>query len=146
MDRILLLAILILLPAAAQAEEKREFNMSDYLQGRYVYERQCVTCHGRAGRGDGPWAEGLLDQPRNFRLGVFKFRTTPIGFLPTDDDLRRTIRSGVSGTAMPAFKKLSDRDVNALIVYIQGLSRRWDNNDHYTDPIEIPDPPKWMHR
>lgn len=144
MARILQLALFLLLSSAAKADKDREFNMHDYLQGRHVYQRQCIECHGRTGRGDGPWSEDLTDRPRNFRVGVFKFRTTPMGFLPTDDDLHRTIRSGVSGTAMPAFKKLSDRDVDALIAYIQGLSKRWDNDDLYTKPMEIPDLPKWM--
>ena len=36
--------------------------------------------------------------------GIFKFRTTPTGTLPRDEDLYRTIVEGVPGTYMPAWK------------------------------------------
>jgi len=38
-----------------------------------------------------------LDQKhRSFREGMLKFRTTPHGTLPSDENLRHTIRSGLS--------------------------------------------------
>ena len=80
-----------------------------------------------------------------FRTGIFKFRTTPYGTLPTNDDLRRTIRSGISGTAMPFFKKLTDSDVDGLIVYLQNLSKRWDDETLYADPLPLPEEtPEWF--
>jgi mono/diheme cytochrome c family protein len=37
---------------------------------------------------------------------MYKFRTTPLDAVPTDADLVRTIREGIPGTAMPAWKHL----------------------------------------
>ena len=74
--------------------------------GKEVYERRCIGCHGAKGDGNGPAATFLFKQrPRNFTLGVFKFRLTqkPV---PTDGDLLRTITRGVRGTAMPAWYEL----------------------------------------
>ena len=133
------------LSESAESEEERRERLHMYLKGRYVFQKQCAICHGATGRGDGEWAANLIHKPRNFRSGVFKFRTTPYGMLPTDEDLRRTIRNGISGTAMPFFKEISDDDVDSLIVYIQSLSREWKNESLYAESIEIPELPKWYY-
>ena len=128
--------------ASDEEEDRRELHL--YLKGRYLFQKNCTTCHGTTGRGNGPWAAELKDKPRNFRTGIFKFRTTPYGKLPTDDDLRRTIRSGISGTAMPFFKDFSDEDVDALIVYLKSLSREWKNEELYAESLDLPDVPQWF--
>lgn len=125
-------------------EEEGRRQLHYYLKGRYLFQKQCTTCHGTTGRGNGPWAAELTDKPRNFRTGIFKFRTTPFGMLPTDDDLRRTIRSGISGTAMPFFASLSDDDVTALITYVKSLSRNWNDEALVAAPLEFPPLPEWF--
>ena len=45
---------------------------------------------------------------------------------------------------MPAFKKLTDDDVTGLIVYLQNLSSRWDEDDLYIDPVKMPETPAWF--
>ena len=45
---------------------------------------------------------------------------------------------------MPAFTKLPDRDVDALIVYIQSMSSRWDDEKLRAAPIEVPEIPAWF--
>jgi cytochrome c oxidase cbb3-type subunit 2 len=87
--------------------------------GKLVYERHCVACHGVEGNGNG-WAATFLhkQRPRDFTLGVFKFRLTKEP-LPTDADLLRTITRGVRGTAMPAWYELPLQDRLAVIQYIK---------------------------
>lgn len=88
--------------------------------GREVYERRCVGCHGVKGDGNGPAATFMArDRPRNFALGVFKFRLTPSGSLPDDGDLLRTITRGVRGTSMPSWHELQHKDLLAVIQYIK---------------------------
>jgi len=88
--------------------------------GKEVYERRCVGCHGVKGDGNGPAAAFIQrDRPRNFTLGVFKFRLTPSGSLPDDGDLLRTITDGVRGTAMPTWHELPEKDRLAVIQYIK---------------------------
>ena len=87
--------------------------------GKEVYARRCIGCHGVNGDGNGPAATFLYRQrPRNFTLGVFKFRLTKEP-LPTDGDLLRTITRGVRGTAMPAWYELPLTDRLAVIQYIK---------------------------
>lgn len=123
-------------------EKRRELHL--YMKGRFLFQKHCVDCHGKTGRGNGPWAAELETKPRNFRSGLFKFRSTPFGKLPRKEDLRRTIRSGISGTAMPFFKELSDDEVDALIVYLQSLSRAWKDPHLVADPLTMPPVPEWF--
>jgi cytochrome c oxidase cbb3-type subunit 2 len=92
--------------------------------GRAVYEARCVGCHGPKGDGNGPAATFLSPRPRNFTLGVFKFRTTPSGSLPTDGDLFRTVTRGVRWTAMPTWHELPGNERLAVVMYIKTRSRR----------------------
>jgi cytochrome c oxidase cbb3-type subunit I/II len=100
-----------------EASFPRSASMIAY--GKEVYERRCMGCHGVKGDGNGLAATFLFNQrPRNFNLGVFKFRVTqkPV---PTDGDLLRTITRGVRGTAMPAWYELPLNDRIAVIEYIK---------------------------
>lgn len=138
-----LLAATGLAVGRVSAQSSAERSLHHYLKGRHLYQSQCLPCHGATGRGDGPWSADLKDKPRNFRSGIFKFQSTPAGSLPTMEDLRRTIRHGVTGTAMPAFTKLTDDDVTSVIVYVQGLSRRWNDPELQKDPVPVPELPVW---
>jgi cytochrome c oxidase cbb3-type subunit 2 len=88
-------------------------------QGATVYARYCVGCHGAQGDGRGAAAAMLITQPRDFTSGVFKFRTTPSGALPTDDDLFRIITRGVYRTSMPEWSLLGERERWALVAYVK---------------------------
>lgn len=89
-------------------------------RGKVLYNAACRTCHGLRGGGDGPNAQRLDPRPRNFTTGMYKWRTTPYGQLPTDEDIRRTIREGVSGTDMFPFGKiLSKQSINDVAQYVK---------------------------
>ncbi len=118
--------------------------MSLIPEGRFVYERNCQVCHGRWGDGDGDMAKGMLPRPRKFSAGVFKYRSTPSGALPSDADLKRTIRGGVYGSAMPVFAQLGDREVRSVIAYVKSFSSRWDKPQNFAAPLAIPEAPGWM--
>jgi cytochrome c oxidase cbb3-type subunit 2 len=108
--------------------------------GRRVYEARCIGCHGAKGDGNGLAATFLSPRPRDFTLGVFKFRTTPSGSLPTDGDLYRTVTRGVRWTAMPTWHELTDKDRLAVITYLKTFSARW--KDENPEPaVVIGDPP-----
>ena len=68
--------------------------------GKSIYETHCAQCHGTDGRGDGVASALLNPRPRNFTTGMFKFRSTESGSLPTDEDLIATINNGLHGTSM----------------------------------------------
>lgn len=109
--------------------------------GRQVYESRCMGCHGPKGDGNGAAATFLSPKPRDFTVGVFKFRTTPSGSLPTDGDLYRTITRGVRWTAMPTWHELSDKERMAVAGYIKTFSKRF-KEETPEPPLLIGDPPK----
>lgn len=140
-----LASVLLLITAAtALAADPLALDFSRYMEGKYVFERNCMVCHGPRGDGKGEMAATLLQRPRSFREGMFKFRTTPFGSLPTDDDLRHTIKHGLSGTAMGAFSKLTDEDVTLVIEYVKAFSRRWRKPENYAEPMTFPPVPAWF--
>ena len=89
-----------------------------------LFRRHCAACHGTAGDGAGPSAAVLNPYPRDFRNGVFKYTSTAGGAKPLRDDLQRTLRQGIPGTAMPSFCKLPDHEIETSIEYVQYLSLR----------------------
>lgn len=94
---------------------------SDLTQGREVYERSCAVCHGTDGDGAGEAAARFTTKPRDFRTGVYKFRSTASGSLPTDDDLIHSIVHGLRGTAMVPQDHLSAEEVRAVVAYIKSF-------------------------
>ena len=74
--------------------------------GEHLYVQNCVACHGYSGSG----GMGVpLSQP---------------DFLATvsNDYLVKTIRKGRPGRVMPAFKHLSDAEVDSIVNYIRSWS------------------------
>lgn len=92
--------------------------------GAEIYRQECQQCHGVSGDGNGPAAQYLTPRPRDFRRGIFKFTSTPYGFKPRRADLERTVHNGVVGTAMPSFRRLPKRDLEAVVDYVLALTHR----------------------
>ncbi len=91
--------------------------------GRAIYEQQCLVCHGKEGKGDGPAAGILTVPPRNFTAGMFKFKTSLTGEMPFDDDLYRTVSAGIPAAGMPSFGDLTAFERWALVAHVKELSR-----------------------
>ncbi len=89
-----------------------------------LYRKHCVHCHGITGDGRGPTAMFLNPYPRDYRPGVYKFKSTYNPAKPTDDDLHRVLINGVPGTAMPSFSLLPGSEVESLVEYVKYLSYR----------------------
>lgn len=89
-----------------------------------LYRRHCSHCHGVTGDGRGPTASFLSPYPRDFRLGKFKFKSSPTGTPPTKADLKLLLQNGVPGTSMPSFRLLKDEELDALVDYVIYLSMR----------------------
>jgi mono/diheme cytochrome c family protein len=76
-----------------------------------LYTKNCVSCHGTRGGGDGYAAPPLPRPPANFQA-----------VRPTLSHATRVITDGVPGTAMPAWKsKLNDSQRAALAQYVRTL-------------------------
>ena len=119
-------------------------DISFYGEGKFVYENNCVVCHGVTGDGRGEMAASLGIKPRSFKTGVFKFRTTPWGKLPATEDLERVVHNGISGTAMGMFTGLSDEQLRAVVEYLKFFSRKWRKPENYAPPVVLPRQPVWL--
>ena len=111
--------------SAAESSGDDEAGRASHASGRRLYDANCAVCHGAEGDGRGPAATMFLTRPRDFRDGIFKFRSTPSGSLPTDEDLDRTIRHGLRWTAMIARADLSEAERRALVQYIRTFSSKF---------------------
>src|SRR6056297_708076 len=89
---------------------------------RGLYRKHCVKCHGLDGSGAGPASLYQNPHPRDFRHGIFKWKSTRRSAKPTRDDLQEILAQGAPGTAMPAFAAIdhppiptaADTDLQAL--------------------------------
>src|SRR5258708_34982286 len=75
--------------------------------GKAVFESTCAACHGAGAAG-------------SERAPALNTGTLQHG--GSDQELFQTIRSGVSGTLMPAFSALPSDNVWRLVSYIKSLS------------------------
>ncbi|HWB11029.1 MAG TPA: cytochrome c [Pirellulales bacterium] len=91
---------------------------------RGLFRQHCAHCHGVSGDGAGPTAAFLTPYPRDYRQGVFKFKSTERNAKPTTDDLKRILQEGIPGTAMPSFLLLPNDEIEALVEYVKYLSVR----------------------
>jgi mono/diheme cytochrome c family protein len=106
----------------------REVSPDTLNQGRDLYFKYCVSCHGETGAGDGPAARSLKFPPRDFRLAKFSFvEADPkrAGELPTHQELVDRIRSGVPERGMPPWTGMREEDLSALADYIKTFSPAW---------------------
>ena len=107
-------------PAQPGETEAREAPSVEY-DGSVLYGRFCLSCHGEEGYGDGVSAVMLTVQPRDFTVGVFKFRST-VGGMPSDEDLFRTVSLGIGGTEMSSYENLPPEAIWALVAHVKKLT------------------------
>lgn len=112
-----------------------------HAQGRAVYEKYCALCHGARGDGQGPLASLFQTKPRNFIKGEYKIKSTPSGSPPLDEDLIRSVKFGLPGTAMAPHAYLSDEEIRAVVSYIKTFSSRFSPGKSWKPLILPPAPP-----
>lgn len=134
-----LLSVLALARSAAGAEPVPARSES-LRAGRALYASYCAGCHGAGGDGNGPAADMLIVKPRDFTSGLYKFRSTPNGTLPTDADLMRTITQGVNRTSMPEWSLLPERERLLLVQYVKSFYPGFVEVGAGA-PIHVPRPP-----
>jgi len=112
-------------------------------QGQGAYELHCIGCHGQLGDGGGAAARHLSPRPRNFRKGLFKFKSTDSGRRPRREDLLRTVTRGLAGSSMPEFRLLAEETRRDLVEYVRYLGVRGEFEQMMIDSAweeeELPD-------
>ena len=81
--------------------------------GKAAYDANCASCHGPAGKGDGPAGAGLMPPPADF-TDAFHARYY------SDAGRVQIIRKGSPGTAMASFEgALSDEQVRDVYAFVR---------------------------
>ncbi|MBF0344915.1 MAG: c-type cytochrome [Nitrospirae bacterium] len=134
------------LRAVVEADEAAEAKI-----GEKIYKVRCMVCHGKEGNGKGP--SGILRKeestgriieirPRDFTLGLYRFRSTATGCLPSDEDLLLTITNGIPRSFMPDLKSIPFDERKAVKSYIKTFSSRF-TEEQACKPIDVKKP-KWV--
>ena len=89
-------------------------NMHSVDQGEQIFQKNCISCHGKSARGDGPLAKTLMPKPTNLRM---------MSGMHADGDFAWKISNGRG--AMPAWKEtLKQEQIWHVVNYIQSLAKR----------------------
>jgi mono/diheme cytochrome c family protein len=85
-----------------------------------IYAKECAKCHGDSGAGDGPQGQKLKDKPSDWTKGA--------GLQGMDDaKIAESIKKGGGAVgkskAMPAYPKLSDAEVTALVAHVKSMKK-----------------------
>jgi mono/diheme cytochrome c family protein len=130
------------LVASASAAEKTAPFAASAIRGQTVYQKACAACHGETGNGKGQGARPLTPKPRDFTTGLYKFRSTGLGELPTDSDLLKVVANGLPGTQMPSFRNvLTAQEQADVVAYIKKFSPDFDAAEEEPEVIAIPEAP-----
>lgn len=93
------------------------------VHGKEIFVKNCATCHGPEGKGDGPGTkdlkrdDGRPTRPRDLAAGVYKGGGEP-------DRLFARISLGMPGTPMPDLRVLPPEDRADLVHFVRSLSKR----------------------
>ncbi|HVN83267.1 MAG TPA: cytochrome c [Candidatus Binatia bacterium] len=82
-----------------------------------VFAKNCVSCHGATGKGDGPASKMLKPPPEDFAKALTGM---------SDADIAKIIKEGGKAVgkapSMPGYgSKLNDEQINGLVTFIKGL-------------------------
>ena len=85
-----------------------------------IYAKECAKCHGDSGAGDGAMGQKLKDKPSDWTKGA--------GLTGMDDaKIAESISKGGGAVgkskAMPAYPKLSDAEVKALVAHVKSMKK-----------------------
>ena len=83
--------------------------------GKALYDKQCTSCHGDTGKGDGSMGEELNPKPSNLSDADWKHGSS-------DGEIFTLIRDGSKGTGMKGFNsKLTQHQLWDVVNFVRTL-------------------------
>lgn len=102
-------------PEAAKVKNPVAADATSIATGRAVYEKNCASCHGDTGKGDGKMGEELDPKPSNLTDADWKHGAT-------DGEIFKVIHDGSAKTGMKAFgRKLTEHQIWDVVNYIRSI-------------------------
>jgi len=99
----------------------------DAAEGKKTYETLCFSCHGTAGKGDGPAGAALDPKPRDFSVGDFKYDADKDGTAGADADLKLIVKNGAAAYGgsplMAPWGHLTDAEIDNVVAYVRSLKQ-----------------------
>lgn len=93
--------------------------------GAQVFQTYCVTCHGAAGKGDGPAAAGLNPKPAAFAANGFRLDPNGNGKKGELDDIKAVVRDGAAkyggSPLMAPWPMLSAEQLQGVAEHVNSL-------------------------
>lgn len=105
--------------ALAQQDSRSKHAAVSGVVGRNTYNNSCAGCHGLDGHGS--------DKAVNIAAGADAQHFS-------DAQLSGIIANGVPGTGMPAFRNLSEKQVQAVVLYLRSLQGKAEGRSLPGDP------------
>ena len=101
---------------AAKLKNPVAANATSLAAGKKLYDAQCVSCHGAAGKGDGKGGELLKPVPSDITDATWKHGST-------DGEIFTIIRDGSKQTGMRAYgSRIPANDIWNLVNYVRSLA------------------------
>ena len=102
-------------PEAAKLKNPVAPDASSVAAGKELYEKNCVGCHGAAGKGDGKMAETMKTKPADLSDAEWKHGST-------DGEIYTVIHDGIKSAGMRAYSpKLTEHQIWDVVNYVRTL-------------------------
>jgi len=102
-------------PDAAQMKNPVAADATSIAAGKTVFQKNCASCHGETGKGDGKMGAELNPKPSDLTDADWKHGST-------DGEIFKVIHDGSPKTGMKAFKsKLSEHEIWDVVNYVHSL-------------------------
>lgn len=104
-------------PAAGTATLKNPVvaNAASLAEGKQLFTKQCASCHGGLGKGDGKAGAALKPPPADLTDATWKNGST-------EGDIFTVIRDGVKETSMRGFAgRMTSKELWTVVNYVRGL-------------------------
>lgn len=102
--------------------------------GQRIYARECLTCHGKDGKGKTDTVAELSIKPNDFTKGKFKFGNT-------DGEIFMVIKHGTKGGMLPYASKFKEPQIWHLVNYIRSFGPKKDGMSVIVIEDTVPENP-----